>query len=543
VSQENKFQGHLPGQNPEFSMNKLKLYLSLDDEDLDLLRRAYTGVSANIDNVLDVFYQKVLNNPMAAKVFRDSDSSVDILKGTLKKWIQELFNSELDQIFLQRQIIIGMRHVKVNLPQTFMVLGMNVLCLQLYKLLKKEFIESPKEFDRAFSLLYKRTEFCLAIMLKSYQDLREKGITVNEEKRFSNILENAHDEIYVFDAKSLKFLVVNYGARKNLGYSMAELREMTPLDLKPEFTFDSFSELIDPLLKGEKEKIVFTTIHRRKDETLYPVEIHLQFSDPEKLSFVAIILDITEKKKKEEEIDRQREENEQLKKQEIQNERLIELGRMSASIAHEIKNPLAGINGAISVILGGLDKDDENKEVLEAILGQTDRLNKTVVDLLQFSRPVKIHPQSIALTEIVKATKSLFDGISEFAKVTIEIKKTIEKLVLYVDPVQFQQVLLNLFINASHAMSAKGTIQIYSEDSKDSSTIFIQDTGPGISVEWRERIFQPFETSKTQGTGLGLPNCKKIIEEHDGEISIEDSEQGALFKITIPKKINSGSAV
>jgi PAS domain S-box-containing protein len=110
------------------------------------------------------------------------------------------------------------------------------------------------------------------------------------------ILEESLNEIYVFDAESLRFLEVNRGARQNLGYSMEELRAMTPLDLKPELTAQSFAPLIQPLLDGQRQKVTFETAHRRKHGTQYPVEVHLQLSTFEGLpAFVAIILDTTER--------------------------------------------------------------------------------------------------------------------------------------------------------------------------------------------------------------------------------------------------------
>ncbi|WP_321505439.1 PAS domain S-box protein [uncultured Methanoregula sp.] len=124
-----------------------------------------------------------------------------------------------------------------------------------------------------------------------------------ERNRFGHILDSSVNELYIFDPETLKFIEVNLGARKNLGYSLEELRTLTPLDIKPEFTKESFETLVVPLRGGEREEVVFTTTHKRKDGSLYPVEVHLHLSRAGVSPvFVAIILDITERKRAEEEL-------------------------------------------------------------------------------------------------------------------------------------------------------------------------------------------------------------------------------------------------
>jgi len=126
-----------------------------------------------------------------------------------------------------------------------------------------------------------------------------------EEKtiQFGQILEGSLNEIFIFDSQTLKFNQVNNGARNNLQYSIEELRELTPLDIKPEYTAESFKKLVEPLLRGKEKIVKFNTVHRRKDNSLYPVEVNLQLISYEGSSmFVAIIDDITERKHAEEEI-------------------------------------------------------------------------------------------------------------------------------------------------------------------------------------------------------------------------------------------------
>ncbi len=134
-------------------------------------------------------------------------------------------------------------------------------------------------------------------MLGVIRDISKRKQSMERISSLADILENSLNEIYIFHAKTLKFIQVNKGARINLGYTMSELRELTPLSLKPQFTLKLFMELIEPLKSGKEESIIFSTVHKRKDGSLYDVEIYLQLSMFESSpAFVAIILDITQRK-------------------------------------------------------------------------------------------------------------------------------------------------------------------------------------------------------------------------------------------------------
>jgi diguanylate cyclase (GGDEF)-like protein/PAS domain S-box-containing protein len=133
------------------------------------------------------------------------------------------------------------------------------------------------------------------------EDITERKQTEDRAVRLGRILERSSNEIYVFDAETLKFTQVNEGARKNLGYSIEEMHNLTPIDLKPAFTPEQFRELLEPLLRGDEDTLSFEAEHQRKDGSLYPVEIHLQLSAAETPPvFVAVIQDITERKQTQE---------------------------------------------------------------------------------------------------------------------------------------------------------------------------------------------------------------------------------------------------
>jgi len=195
----------------------------------------------------------------------------------------------------------------------------------------------------------------------------------------SQILEESLNEIYIFDAEGFRFIQANRGARKNLGYSTDEIRDLSPIDLKPEFTLHSFKKLIGPLIRKEKNKIVFTTIHRRKDGSTYPVEVHLQTSKLGKKSvFVAIILDITKRRKTEEE---RRALEEQLR----QSQKMEAIGTLAGGIAHDFNNILTIITGYSELLSENL-REATDKEYLGHIQNAAKRAKDLVGQILAFSR-------------------------------------------------------------------------------------------------------------------------------------------------------------
>jgi hypothetical protein len=217
-------------------------------------------------------------------------------------------------------------------------------------------------------------------------------------------------------------------------------------------------------------------------------------------------------------------------------DRLASVGEMATGLAHEIKNPLAGISGAINVIADDFDVDDPRKEIVREVLDQIKRLDKTVNDLLYFGRPGVPEFNVININELVKTTL-FFTSQHPESKNIHRIKELTKDLPpVCADEKQIQQVLFNVLLNAIQAMPGGGTLQIETDQVWHNSTQFVQikiiDSGVGISAAELEEIFVPFHTTKTQGTGLGLPICRQLMAQNDGTISV-DSQVGEGTTVTI----------
>jgi len=224
-------------------------------------------------------------------------------------------------------------------------------------------------------------------------------------------------------------------------------------------------------------------------------------------------------------------------------DRLASVGEMAAGIAHEIKNPLAGISGAITVLADDFPEGDPRSEIVHEVLDQIKRLDKTVNDLLYFGRPGKPEFNFVDINALIKTTLFFIAQHPE-AKNIHRIKELTRDLpALWVDEKQIQQVLFNIIINAVQAMPDGGTLIVETELAAHNGgrvvRVRVGDTGKGISAAEMEKIFVPFHTTKTQGTGLGLPICRQLILQHGGTISVK-SQAGAGTTVTIDLPIATG---
>lgn len=192
----------------------------------------------------------------------------------------------------------------------------------------------------------------------SFQDINEQKIVELQKNNLLNTLENSLNEIYMFDTDTFEFIYVNKGALINIGYSIEEMKTLTPIDIKPDYTLKGFKELITPLMNNEKEKLIFFTNHKRKDGSLYPVEVHLQLvTENTQKRFLAVILDITERKKTEKEI---RDSEEKRK--------LIMSGALDAIICMDTKESITFWNKQAEEIFGWKEKEALGQQLSELIV-------------------------------------------------------------------------------------------------------------------------------------------------------------------------------
>lgn len=387
---------------PSELFEDMKRYVGFDRHDAATLKALFSPLSPAFPNVVDRFYDAILNHPNARAVFGGSEVRIARLKASLQEWLSELFSGVYDDEYFERHCRIGRMHVQVELPQHYMFTAMTVVRLALIEHLAR--LGPPGEFPARSASLHKLLDLELAIMNQTY--------------------------------------------REDLVKRMQELER---------------------------------------------AEYEARISESEHLATI---------------------------------------GQLAASLAHEIKNPLAGISGAIQVLGAGMEKNNPHKEIIVEALRQIDRLDAAVKDLLIYARPKPPERSVHDVGRIIEHCLMVLREEPSLRLVKVHYDGAGRGHAVHVDEAQLHQVLTNLFLNAAHACEDGGEIFCRVTRDGGATRIVVEDTGCGISPHQLAKVLEPFYTTKARGTGLGLSICKRIVDSHGGDLRIE-SQVGKGTRVTV----------
>jgi PAS domain S-box-containing protein len=221
-------------------------------------------------------------------------------------------------------------------------------------------------------------------------------------------------------------------------------------------------------------------------------------------------------------------------------ERLATLGELSSGIAHEIRNPLAGVKASAQVLQEALGDNDSYRELIERIVREIDRSNELLKEFFTFARPGKPHRALFAVDDLVsKAHRFIVNGLRK-ANITFQKRIAAPLPAVFIDAHQIERVLINLLSNALQAMPDGGNLLVTAEaESQGMVEIAVWDTGVGISSEIREKIFNPFFTTRSDGLGLGLSISNRLATENGGRLEVESQiNKGTVFRLFLPTTDN-----
>lgn len=434
--------------------------------------------------------------------------------------IESMFSFMYPLSIISAGIILNRRACFVTATLSSIFYGV-LLDLQLYKIIiispdtvlaEKDFFYSIFAHFTAYYLIGYLSGYLSEKLHRATQSLKERDVVLSDLKAFSKyIIESMPSGIFTTDLDS-RIISFNAAAQDITKLVHSDVAGKTPEGIFP------FLSTNQPSLERVEGNIL------RNGES-FPVGMRiskLKDASGRTIGQIGVFQDLTELKAMEAEVKRK--------------EKWAFIGELSASIAHELRNPLASLKGAIEMLREKRVSQEQADHLMTIALSEMDRLNGIITDFLLYARPQQLNRQPFDLHESLRNVVTLLKRSEPKGEnVTISTKLE-DSLFITADSRQIQQVFWNLGINAMDAVSDGGDVDIYTKRNNNSVEVVFKDNGPGISKNDIDKIFYPFFTTKEKGTGLGLSIAQKIAEEHGGKIAVESGETGtgATFRVIFP---------
>jgi two-component system sensor kinase FixL len=357
---------------------------------------------------------------------------------------------------------------------------------------------------------------------RAERELRDSGA------RWRAVVDAAEDAFVVIDARG-QIESFNRSAERLFGFTSGEVIGQNVKMLMLEDEAKRHDGYLERFSRTSERRIIGIGREvegRRKDGRTFPLHLAVtEISVDGQPRFVGTLRDLTERRR--------------LEAQLQEESGLARLGELAAVLAHEIRNPLAAVSGAIQMLSEHLPTE-EDREITGEILQRLDGLSELMNDLLLYARPPRPQILRVEVWPLVESLVALFAADPAWANVRTSIRG--EPLVVAADPELLKIALQNLLLNAVQAMRGQGNLIVQLRAAGAEAEIDIIDSGPGIPPEVAERLFTPFFTTKARGTGLGLPTARRIAQSHGGEVRVfQTSAAGTTMKLVIQSARDEGS--
>jgi PAS domain S-box-containing protein len=361
------------------------------------------------------------------------------------------------------------------------------------------------------------------------------------EARFRTFVDHATDAFFLHD-EQLNVVDVNRQACESLGYKREQLIGMHPRAFDATLDEASMIKLAERVARGET--VTFETLHRRKDGTLFPVEIRTGTFEQGGRFYLALARDISERKLAEKAL-REKDSALELARAELARvSRLTTLGELTASIAHEVNQPIGAMAMSAAACTRWLASDPpdmaEARASLEHIVADGKRAGEVIARIRALTRRQAPRMELLDVNRKVREVLALAEHELKTHDIVLraELDPTLPSVAG--DRVQLQQVLLNLIVNAIEAMSGvhdrpRELTIVTAAKEPGAVVVEVRDSGPGLDEEGAERVFEPFYTTKAQGIGIGLSISRSIVEAHGGRVwAASNQPHGAVFRFSLP---------
>jgi PAS domain S-box-containing protein len=377
--------------------------------------------------------------------------------------------------------------------------------------------------------------FQMVGVIEYVRDVTERKHAEKDLNLFRNLINQSNDAIFVIDAETGRFLDVNETTCKNLGYRREDLLTMSVMDIEAVIPDrPSWNKHVQEM--KSKGHMLMEGKHLRNDGTTFPVEVNVKYvSQDEKDYMIAVVRDMTRRK--------------DLESQFLQAQKMEAIGRFAGGITHDFNNLITAIIGHSELLLHDHNPGDLGYDNIRTIRETAERAAHLAGQLLGFSRKQVLEPIEVNLNKIVQDASTMFTRLAgEDIEHHIVLDPNLKQV--KADPGQIEQVILNLVVNAREAMPKGGKLTIstgqqYMDETTcqyhpgvkpgEYAVLSVTDYGTGMREEVKEKIFDPYFTTKPEGTGLGLSTVYAIIKGLGGHIDVHSKVgKGSIFKVYLP---------
>ncbi len=514
-----------PDRASESLIEEVRRFVGFTAEDEARLASLRPAVLAESERIVGQFYESLSQHEGARRVLRDADQ-VERLKATLARWLDQAFTGPYDSRYEESRGRIGQVHVRIGLPQRYMLAAMSVIRVEIHGIVDRALAGRPEALRPHQDSVNRLLDLDLALMLETYHAGREEEAV----ESYRRILQRTSD--YLFAATPEGH--ITYWNRDGRTFSRAAILEKGLALLTGLMTPESRAQFEEIWARaaGEgvaTENFTSTGLHPTTGESLHVLwSLYPELGESGRVRLVrGVIRDVSELRRLEARLEERR--------------RLAAVGEMVAGVAHEVRNPLQ------NVLLGLREAQRVAGAVpaASAALAQARdgvaQIERLVSDLLSFSSRFSLSLSTVAAADLAEA--AIRECAPAFgARSLPRAALPGEEIRLRADPFRMTQVLKNLIQNAAEATANGGHVAVVvRRDGAAHVEFVVEDDGAGIPTAVRGRLFEPFVTTKKGGTGLGLAIAHRLVEAHGGEIRFEARDGGGTrVRVRLPRAAAAG---
>lgn len=521
----------------------LQSYVAWTIDDAQRVLLAGQIVAPHFVALIDDFYDEIQRHPAASRVITGGEVQIERLKQSLRQWLAELFQGPYDETYVARRWRVGLRHVEIGLPQVYTAAALSRLRNGMVRVLRRHWQGDEATLSLSLQSLNKLLDLDLAIISDAYeteyvrrqQELERRRLddVLHREKELSaGLLAHAQAAVLVLD-RSGKIVRAN-----------PFLESLTAADAGPLQDQDWF----EIFLSLNDRQRVRQTLLQPTSPQMAPVTVsstvnrggrsrHLHWSgvplyDAAGVAFAVLVIghDITDLH--------------EAQQRALQAQRLAAIGQVATGLAHESRNALQRIGASAEMLELELEGNAAALELVARIQQSQAHMHRLLDEVRNYAAPIVLDRSACRITEIWREAWQLLTTQRRGKDAQLQEHLQAADLLIDADRFRLVQVFRNLLENSLAASPERTLIEVTCEEAMLGSTaairIRVRDHGPGLNAEQRQRIFDPFYTTRPTGTGLGTAIAQRLVEAHGGTLTVGDCPPpGAEIVVMLPRKSSS----